>query len=479
LTKKLLLAAITFLLTAGCISQAQTLTPLTHQPPDGAGIGFLLTDGTVMFQGGNGNDWWKLTPDINGSYVHGTWSQLANLPSNYDPLYFASAVLSDGRLLIEGGEYNFGNFTLTNLGAIYDPRANTWTAVNPPTGWDYMGECPSVVLPNGHFLIGRKLDMQMAELDPATLQWTAMGFSGKSDFNAEEGWTLMPGGTVLTADVLTNPNSERYIPSMQQWISDGSTVANLQGPPGEGCIPYPGGQYCPPGEIGPAVLRPDGTVFATGARHLGASTGHTSVYHHGASPTDPGTWIPGPDFPNNDDAGDNFAALLTNGKVLVEGNSGRFYEFDGTNLTPTLFSNGGSLLVLPTGEVIVGGSEVYTASGSYIQPWTPAISIFPSTVVRGQSYTIFGRQFNGLSQAAGYGDENETATNYPLVRIKNVATGHIFYAKTHDHSTMAVATGGVPTFTHFDVSAGMETGPSTLVVVANGIPSHPVNITVN
>ena len=134
MTKKLLLAAITLLLTAGCIAQAQTLTPLTHQPPDGAGIGFLLTDGTVMFQGGNGNDWWKLTPDINGSYVHGTWSQLANLPSNYDPLYFASAVLSDGRLLIEGGEYNFGSFTLTNLGAIYDPRANTWTAVNPPTG---------------------------------------------------------------------------------------------------------------------------------------------------------------------------------------------------------------------------------------------------------------------------------------------------------------------------------------------------------
>jgi hypothetical protein len=479
LTKKLFLAAIIFLVVAAFLAQAQTLTPLTHQPPDGAGIGFLLTDGTVMFQGGNGNDWWKLTPDINGSYVHGTWSQLANLPSNYNPLYFASAVLSDGRLLIEGGEYNFGNFTLTNLGAIYDPKLNTWTAVNPPTGWDYMGECPSVVLPNGHFLIGRKLDMQMAELDPATMQWTAMGFSGKSDFNAEEGWTLMPGGTVLTADVLTNPNSERYIPSTQQWISDGSTVANLQGAPVEGCIPYPGGQYCPPGEIGPAVLRPDGTVFATGARHLGASTGHTSVYHHGASPTDPGTWIPGPDFPNGDDAGDNFAVLLTNGKVLVEGNSGRFYEFDGTNFSPTLFSNGGSLLVLPTGEVIVGGSEVYTASGSYIQPWTPAISIFPSTVVRGQSYTIFGRQFNGLSQAAGYGDENETATNYPLVRIKNVATGHIFYAKTHDHSTMAVATGGVPTFTHFDVPAGMEAGPSTLVVVANGIPSPPVNITVN
>ena len=480
MTKKLFLAVITFLFAVGGISQAQTLTRLTNQPPDGAGgIGFLLTDGTVMFQGNVGNDWWKLTPDINGSYVNGTWTQLANLPSGYEPDAFASAVLADGRLLIEGGEYNFGQFTLTNLGAIYDPKLNTWTPLNPPPGWDYIGDSPSVVLPNGHFLIGRKLDMQMAELDPATLQWTAMGSSGKSDFNAEEGWTLMPGGTVLTADVLTNPNSERYIPSMQEWVSDGSTIANLQGPPEEGCIPYGGGEYCPPGEIGPAILRPDGTVLATGATHLGASAGHTSVYHHGASPTDPGTWVPGPDFPNHDDAGDNFAVLLTNGKVLVEGNSGRFYEFDGTNFTPTLNSNGGGLLVLPTGEVIVGGTEVYTATGSYIQPWTPSISICPSTVVRGQTYTIFGRQFNGLSQAAAFGDEYETATNYPLVRIKNLATGHIFYAKTHDHNTMGVATGAVPTFTHFDVPAGMETGPSTLVVVANGIPSLPVNVTVN
>ncbi len=130
-----------------------------------------------MFQGNIGNDWWKLTPDINGSYVHGTWSQLATLPSGYEPDAFASAVLADGRVLIEGGEYNFGVFSFTNLGAIYDPKLNTWTPLTPPPGWDYIGDSPSVVLPNGHFLIGRKFDTQMAELDPATLQWTAMGSS--------------------------------------------------------------------------------------------------------------------------------------------------------------------------------------------------------------------------------------------------------------------------------------------------------------
>ena len=278
LRKKLSLAAITLLLALCGLSQAQTLTRLTNQPPDGAGIDFLLTDGTVLAQGNQGQDWWKLTPDVNGSYVNGTWSQVASLASNYDPDAFASATLADGRVLIEGGEYNFGSFTLTNLGAVYDPKLNTWTPLDPPPGWDYIGDSPSTVLPNGHFLIGRKLDMQMAELDPATLEWTAMGSSGKADFNAEEGWTLMPDGSVLTVDVLNNPNSERYVPALQHWTSLGSTMANLQGPPEEGCIPYGGGQYCPPGEVGPAILRPDGSVFATGARHLGASTGHTAIY---------------------------------------------------------------------------------------------------------------------------------------------------------------------------------------------------------
>ncbi len=77
MTKKLFLAVTTLLLAVCNISLAQTLTTLKNQPPDGAGVPFLLTDGTVMVQGNIGNDWYKLTPDINGSYVNGTWTRLA------------------------------------------------------------------------------------------------------------------------------------------------------------------------------------------------------------------------------------------------------------------------------------------------------------------------------------------------------------------------------------------------------------------
>ena len=83
-----------------------------------------------------------------------------------------------------------------------------------------------------------------------------------------------------------------------------------------------------------------------------------------------------------------------------------------------------------------------------------------------------------MSQASIYGDEGQSATNYPLVRITNIATGHVFYARTHNHSSMGVATGSLIVTTHFDVPAGIELGASQLVVVTNGIASKPVNVVI-
>src|SRR6202035_690058 len=70
------------------------------------------------------------------------------------------------------------------------------------------------------------------------------------------------------------------------------------------------------------------------------------------------------------------------------------------------------------------------------------------------------------------------ATNYPLVKIINVASGHVLYAKTHSHSTMGVATGTTPVYTYFDVPVNIESGSSTVQVIANGIPSGAVTVNV-
>jgi hypothetical protein len=476
LPRKCFLAAIACLFAFSSIALAQTTQRLNHQAPDGAELCFQLTDGTVLCQGNAESDWYKLTPDNTGSYVNGTWTKQANLPAGYVPDAFASAVLADGRLVITGGEYLNSVFTLTNLGAIYDPAANTWTNLPPPASWQYIGDSPSVVLPNGTFMVGNKLTKSMAILNPKTLTWTVLPGTGKSDFNAEEGWTLLADGSVLTEDVKNAPNSERYVPASKRWSTAGSTIVDLHSPSPFGCIHYgPNGSLCyyPPGEIGPAILRPDGTVFATGSNSsTGSGAGHTAIYD-----TETKTWTPGPDFPNGDNAGDNFAVLLPNGNVLVEGVSGS-YLWDGVTFTQTL-STFGSLMMLPTGQVLVGGTEVYNPTGTFEAGWAPVITSVATSVNRGSTYKISGTQFNGLSQAAAFGDEFQTATNYPLVRITNTGTGHVFYAKTHNHSTMAVATGSAIVSTNFDVPATMETGASTLEVVANGIPSAAVSITVN
>jgi hypothetical protein len=461
---------------AADISSAQTLHNLVNQPPDGAIVGFLMTDGTVLYQGNSQSDWWKLTPDKTGSYLKGTWKQMATLPSGYVPLYFAAAVLADGRLIIEGGEYNFGSFAFTNLGAVYDPAKNTWTKQNPPKGWGFIGDSPSTVLPDGHFLLGSKFDKRVAELDPVTLTWTELSSAGKKDRHAEEGWTLMPDGTVVTYDVTKAPHSEKYDPAQQKWISLGSTIVDLQSPTDiQGRINYgKHGGYYPPGEVGPGMLQPDGKVFATGS-YSKAGPGHTAVY-------DPSTgkWTVGPDFPNGDNAGDSYAVLLPNGHPLVVGASGASYEFDGTKLNAGPFIGYfNHMLVLPTGEVIVGGSAVFTPNGKPNPAWAPSVTQYPHTVTRGSTYKISGKQFNGMSQAQAFGDELESVTNYPLVRITNKASGNVVYAKTHDHSSMGVATGSTVVSTNFDVPSGAGTGASTLEVVANGIASKKVAITVN
>src|ERR1700733_7702040 len=114
-------------------SSASPWTPLTNQPSflvDGAANPILLTDGTVLVQDAGFPDWWRLTPDQHGSYVNGTWTEVASLPATYSPLYHSSAVLPDGRLIIEGGEYLLSLDqtqlipTWTPQGSIYDPIAN-------------------------------------------------------------------------------------------------------------------------------------------------------------------------------------------------------------------------------------------------------------------------------------------------------------------------------------------------------------------
>jgi hypothetical protein len=245
------------------VSFSQTWTALKNQPIFSANDALLLTDGRVMVQATNSSDWWTLTPDDTGSYVKGTWTQVASLQSGYSPLYHAAAILPDGRLVIEGGEFNGNNQqVLTNQGAIYDPVKNEWTPLTPPAGWTQIGDAQSVILRNGTFMLADPVDTDVAVLNAKTLEYTVLTGQGKADRNDEEGWALLPDGEVLTVDAIDAPNSELFNPKTQTWSSAGSTIVSLEDPNSQ--------------EIGPMVLQPDGIVFATGA---GIHVGHTSNYN--------------------------------------------------------------------------------------------------------------------------------------------------------------------------------------------------------
>ena len=82
---------------------------------------------------------------------------------------------SDGRVIIEGGEYNFLQPVWTNLGAIYDPLSDTWTSVNPPAGWSTIGDAQGVVLFDGTFMQANCCTTQAALLNLNTLTWTPTG----------------------------------------------------------------------------------------------------------------------------------------------------------------------------------------------------------------------------------------------------------------------------------------------------------------
>ena len=102
----------------------------------------------------------------------------------------------------------------------------------------------------------------------------------------------------------------------------------------------------------------------------------------------------------------------------------------------------------------------------------------PSTIKAGSIYPLRGQRINGLSQALCHGKSPSGATNYPLVRLHDPVSNHVWYCPTANHSSMGVATGKTVESTSFLVPNGVALGSLELVVIANGIASVSVKVTV-
>jgi hypothetical protein len=492
----------------------------------------LLTDGSVLIHEAYGANWLRLKPDKHGNYKTGEWSGL--LKMSLARQFFASGVLRDGRVFVLGGEYS-GPKAEDNdspLGEIFDPQTNKWGPLNKLKNFEYIkGDVSSSILADGRVLFGNlQGGPPFAALwDPATEVWTEAGtaFGTKSDTKRsncnEETWTLLPDGSVLTVAINTpknEPLSERYVPSLDEWVPSGETPKSLPIP----TVTDPKGNVVNVFEIGPALLLPDGNVLAIGA------SGQNAIYEPPPKGSDPatsaGTWVPAQAFPADTTSGKSWPTLTacdapgvlqTNGKVLcvagtlheiVEVNAkgeeertyfskeSEFFEFDPTGKTLQPFPNPPfspssapetwpcRLLLLPNAQILLTTQaqtinlyEPTAAENSPQASWRPKLTNPPTTLVAGHTYTIEGEQLNGLSQANSYGDDAQMATNFPIVQLSN-SKGEVVYLRTLNFSTLGVATEKESATAEVEVPKSIEPGSWSMVVIANGIESATVEVEV-
>jgi hypothetical protein len=495
-----------------------TFTPLTNQFPDPGGTGtmMLLPNGNIMVQdNGNNpalyNQWFQLTPDASGNYANGTWSQLASMSTQR--LFFASNVLPSGKVFVLGGEFSGPNLVqnITNTGEIYDPVTNTWSSIAPyPEKFGpFFGDDPSMVLPNGNILAGDIFTNQPMIYNVATNSWSPAGAKNFPDRSDEEGWVKLPNGNVLVYDLfrsighdlgangpipLGTPGfyAEEYNAATNSWIdvspSDGT--ANATGP-------LPQLSSDPLGfEMGPALLMPNGNVFFEGA------TGHTALYNPNTN-----TWSPGPDIigslngsPALFGADDAVAAVVpSTGHVLFTADAGptlgifspptELFDYDPNSnkitqvsspdpFFPVESASPTRMVVLPTGQILTSDGSaqlfVYTPDGHPKASWQPSIQHV--TENNDGSFTLTGKQLNGQSAGATFGDDVEMDSNYPIVYLTNGS--QTFYARTSNWSSTGVQTGNAVESVNFVLPAGIPAGNYSLFVSGAGISSQAVQFQV-
>lgn len=455
---------------------AGSWSSLTTAAPATVCTTFLLTDGSVLAQGVSTTKWYRLRPDADGSYANGTWDTRAD--SVNAPLYYASGILRDGRVIMAGGEYNFGAAVWLKAAELYNPVNDTWTTLPTPAGWTKIGDAPGCVLPDGRFFVGEVTTRRTAIYDPATNAWTAA--ADKINRVSEESWSLLPDGSIHAVDCSNPPNAEKYVIAANTWVNAGATLDTL---------------VDSISEIGASVLLPDGRVFVIGA------TGFTALYTPPPIANQVGTWARGPSIPSVNPgealgAVDAPACLLPNGRVLFSAGPitspatfqppTYFFEYDpvantiGQVGSPSGLNNTddpyfGRMLMLPTGQVLYTHGKtvvsLYTPDGGPDPMWRPNITDVRVNLLRGRTYTLRGRQINGLSQCVYYGNDATQATNYPIVRLESKTGPQVYYCRTFNFSTMGLQTGTVIHSCSFTVPSSVPYDCYRVRVIANGIRS--------
>jgi hypothetical protein len=490
------LFALLFLISAG-VGNAATWSELTHPAPSGpAGIQLMvqLTDGTILVQAYDGQTWMKLTPDITGSYINGTWSVLASGP--VARLYFASQVLRDGRFIDVGGEYSGPGLLAnwSNTGEIYDPVANSWTVI---TSYPSQPNCPQISYVSGNLTSGSPhitgiypytnglvagwgvsgtgilAGATIVSIDSATqitisANATATRTASEVGFNhfytltaclGDDPSILLPGGNLLVGD-LVNGNTFIYNPGTDSWTASGTKV-------------YPDQSD----EEGWAKVT-NGTVLTYDLFHSVATGGsYAEMYNpvtgewSGVSPTD-GTAIGFIPQLSSAAVGHELGPLLRlqDGRMLVIGATEHTALFTpstttwaaGPDISGTLNGNPSPFgaddapaAILPNGHVIFAADAApsgFTSSGN-ITSGSNIITNIPSTAILQTGWGVSGTGIPGGTQITSVDSASQ-------IHISNSATATVV--------ADAIAWGG--TFSRPTQLFDFNPGTNTISPVSPAIP---------
>jgi hypothetical protein len=457
----------------------------------------LLPSGDVLFAGGFGNNVFRTSCELYEAQ-NGSWSATASLANTRE--YPTATLLPSGKVLVAGGIDGGGSYLAS--AELYDPATGTWT----PTGslTTVRLRHTATLLQSGKVLI---VSGTSAEIyDPASGVWSLTGTPGIA--HAWSTATLLPNGKVLVAggyDLTTgNPiaKAEVYDPVSGAWtptaslaiarfyhtatrllsgkvlVTGGGDISGQRLAVSELYDPATG-TWSATGSLGggrvyhTATLLPSGKVLAVGGNFQSPSA---ELYDPAT-----GTWSATGSL--NEWRQEHMAALLPSGKVLIAGGASQtvyssaeiYNSATGTWSTTGSLADArykGSATLLPSGEVLFAGggqggvvrldsAELFDEGLGYSAARRPQISSVSSSVLCGETFTVYGTGFTGDSEASG--GNGSSPTNYPIVQVRHVETGRVRFLRPNASWTD----------TEFDSEALTEfpVGPSLLTVFVNGIPS--------
>jgi hypothetical protein len=358
-----------------------------------------------------------------------------------------------------------------SYGEKYTPTTGIWTGISPTDG-TANGTIPQLSNPNVGFELGPALRLQ-------------------------DGRIFVIGATQHTA---------LYTPSTNTWAAGPDISGTLNGiasPFGADDAPgaiLPNGHVIFAADAGPAEFTSSGNITAGSAVITGIPS--TAILQQFWSVSDSaggvagGAFILSVDSPSQVTISQSATQTITGDSISWGGvfsNPTQLFDFDpGRNalspISPAIpdgnlpfqGSYPSRMLILPTGQVLFSDASsqlwVYTSTGMADPRLRPII-----TGVKyngGGTFILTGKQLNGQSAGAAYGDDDQMNSNYPIIRMVS-GSGNVYYARTTNWSKIGIDGGhgkDSAETVNFTLNPGLTAGHYKLIVSGAGISSNPIDI---